>query len=454
MNLDRWVSFTAWLVCIIALAGTKAAFAQDANTLAPSLDDLVVRFFKTADQEDRVKLIASIEEVSGGSVLVVERAVAAADLWESVRSTRGVLPFRAGSVGLDGLLYELPPGYDPDREYPVVWCIAGGGDAPAAALRGARAALGDLLDGFIIVAALHAVDSSFRSSQGEASDFPEMLRTLRQAFHIDGDRVYLFGSDYGGDGAWMVALRHGELVAGMIVLNGFPPLPYPEQAYPLFLPNLASVQLLTLWSRPLQTGPSRRSRSVAAHGRAVLAIGAAEGLPFEGGELVAEALTVVPPFRQRAAGVLRARRSAPRRALSHTFRDPSAGRAGWLSQTRFAGDVWAADQLSILPGAATDRDGFITEVLDSKLAFLGASVEGQTITIESRRCARIDLLLPEGLVDLDRPVIVICNGRRRHNEPIERSIAVLLEDAYARFEFHRPGVARLSISIRTDSPRR
>lgn len=451
MKLDRFLPVAVWLVFIVAPAAPRAAIARDATDVAPSLDDLVVRFFKTSERADRDKLVASITDASGGAVSAVARAVATVNLWDPVRSLRGVLPFGTGS---DGLWYRLPPGYDPEREYPIVWCVAGADEAPAVALQGMRAAMGDLLDGFVLIGAPDGAGLWARSSQGEASHFPDMLRTARQAFHIDGERVYLFGSGVGGDAAWMVALRHADLLAGLIVSNGFPPLPYPEQAYPLFLPNLDSIQVLTLWDRPLTTAPSRRNRAVAVHGNLLLAIGAEGGLRFEGGEASGGDSFVAPPFRERAAQVLRARRAGPRMALSHTFREPSSGRAGWLSQTRFAGDVWQAEQLSILPGPTTDRNDFITGVLDSKLAFLGASVEGQTITIESRRCARIDLLLSEGLVDLDRPVTVICNGRRRHHEPIKRSIAVLLEDAYARFEFRRPALAKLSISIRTDSPRR
>ena len=143
-------------------------------------------------------------------------------------------------------------------------------------------------------------------------------------------------------------------------------------------------------------------------------------------------------------------RVRPPRRVSKWFRYPHQGRAGWLRQVKFKGEIWRDEQLSVLPALQVDRDAFITGVIKGKLAYLGGRVDGQTITIDTRRCARIELSVPEGLVDLDKPVTVLCNGRKRFEGILRRSVRTLLEAAYRDWKFEHPPVARLSLSIKTD----
>jgi hypothetical protein len=112
--------------------------------------------------------------------------------------------------------------------------------------------------------------------------------------------------------------------------------------------------------------------------------------------------------------------------------------------------VWVEEQLSILPASTTDRDEYITGILEEKLGYIGATVQGQIINIETRKVGKIDIFLPLGLVDLDKPVTISCNGRRRHNGPIRSSIRTLLETTYETWDFQRLTPARLSLSIKSD----
>ena len=55
-------------------------------------------------------------------------------------------------------------------------------------------------------------------------------------------------------------------------------------------------------------------------------------------------------------------------------------------------------------------------------------------------------------LDWSRPVIVQCNGKRRHQRRTGPSIRTLLDTAYESWDFqHRVGV-RLPLSVRTDVP--
>ena len=111
----------------------------------------------------------------------------------------------------------------------------------------------------------------------------------------------------------------------------------------------------------------------------------------------------------------------------------------------------SAAQYSQTASPATDQDRYITDIIQNKLAYLSARIDGQIITIETRRCARIELLLPLGLVDFSKPVTVRCNGRKRYDRLIQPSIRTMLETAYQDWEFQHPAVAKLSLSIKSNA---
>jgi hypothetical protein len=193
-----------------------------------------------------------------------------------------------------------------------------------------------------------------------------------------------------------------------------------------------------------------RRRAVATHNRAITAIAKRQSLPIVSIEVPYDPSGTLKPPAGELEAMLTRTRSAPPRAVSQWFRYPAHGRAAWLRQTRFKGDVWEADQLSILHSSTTDRDEFITGIIDGKLAYIGGSIDGQTITIETQKCARVDLLLPDGLLNLDEPITVRCNGQTRHTDPIRPTIRTLLETAHDRWAFQRLTPARLSLSIKSD----
>jgi hypothetical protein len=114
--------------------------------------------------------------------------------------------------------------------------------------------------------------------------------------------------------------------------------------------------------------------------------------------------------------------------------------------------VWEDDQLSIVPSPATDGDRFITDTIAEKLAFVGGHINGQTITIETRRCGGVELRLGPGQVNFTQPIVIVCNGRKRFEGLIRPSITDLLESAYEDWFFRHPVYARKTFAIRTDSP--
>jgi len=109
-------------------------------------------------------------------------------------------------------------------------------------------------------------------------------------------------------------------------------------------------------------------------------------------------------------------------------------------------------------GAIKDRDEIVgnqtrVKVVKNKLAFLSGKVEGQTITINTKRCNSIDIQFSPRLVNLNKPVVIMCNGKKRHDGPITPKLETLLETAYERWVFEPLShlvVASLTQTIRED----
>ncbi|MEM8681460.1 MAG: alpha/beta hydrolase fold domain-containing protein, partial [Planctomycetota bacterium] len=125
---------------------------------------------------------------------------------------------------------QLPPEYDPWRQYPAVVTLRGRGTSTEqqidwwagtynqqAQLRTGPAAR----QGYIVIAPDWA-----RSTQGRyeytANEHAAVLAALRDAmgrFSIDTNRVFLSGHSMGGDAAWDIGLAHPDLWAGVIPIS-------------------------------------------------------------------------------------------------------------------------------------------------------------------------------------------------------------------------------------------
>lgn len=410
----------------------------------------VEAFFRTHDIGQRATLLADIEKAAGGSVEAVSEALARVQLWPAVGERAGTFTFQSVACGTIDVEYRLPANYDPARRHPMLIGFPSLGQPPRRTLDNASLLLGEALRAFVLVCPARAVGSTFHQPADAAGDLLRLMHEVRRRFHIDTDRVFVYGYAAGGDAAWLAAIAHPDLFAGVIALSASPDVPYAQQVYPLLLPNLRNVHVLTTWSEWNGPRNNTRNQRVGIQNRMIDVLADKLQLPIVGRRFEGAAFEFPAGAAPEAVTILDRRRPPPSRHISKWFRYPAQGRSGWMKQTKFTGDVWTAGQLSVVASALSDRDAFITGVIKEKLAFLGGRVDGQAITIQTRRCARIELLLPNGLVTFSKPVTVRCNGRKRFESVVHPSIRTLLEEAFARWEFQRPAVAKLSLAIRAD----
>jgi pimeloyl-ACP methyl ester carboxylesterase len=440
--------FLMLLICWYPCPTNGAAREPEARALG----EFVRAYFETADAKRRDELTGDIITASKDDWRLVAETFATLQLWPMVPRDGTIIMPASSSQGIR-VLYQVPNAYDPSKRYPLLICLPHAGAIPEGLFGLIEKYLGDVLPEFVVVVPSTAGQTTFHRSSREPLDVRELVRAIRRQIHVDTDRTYLMGLAEGGDAAWMAALAHPDLFAGVISHIGYPPIPYPDQVYPFYLENLRSLPVLTVWHVPSERWTTgERVDLVHRHNSALVDVAHRNGLPIHGAGLEWPA-PEAPMFpSELAAPILVKRRPSGPRQISHWFRYPSQGHAGWLRVLKIRGEVWEDQQLSIAARSTVDFDAYVREVIQSKLAYMGGRIEGQLVEVETRGCERIEVMLGPDLVDFERPMTITINGTRRLRDKIIRpDIPTMLTAAYEGWDFQRLILARMSFTVKSDA---
>lgn len=210
--------------------------------------DLVAEYLGPADLARRPQILEELRGIEGSQIEYVARLLPQLlPVKEWPDGTEDpTIPgmFRVGNIAgaeqeQDSLidepayLVQLPPEYDPHREYPCLVVLAPPG-APAEselawwagdfdASQGTR--IGHATrNGYIVVAPQwgRATQRSYEYTPREHHAVLSSLRHAMRCASIDADRVFLAGHGDGATAAWDIALAHPDHWAGMISINGEP----------------------------------------------------------------------------------------------------------------------------------------------------------------------------------------------------------------------------------------
>jgi len=422
-------------------------------TVSAELQQLVDAYFTTTQYDERKELLPSIERAASHDPRTVAKALQRVQVWSAAQEGAVSIFFPGPGRPTVAAAFETPVGYTSDRAFPMILGVPDAGLAPEVMLAQASRFLGDHVNEFVVAATTSEIAGTFVQAVKDRTKLRTIVKRLRQSVHTDTNRLYLLGVGTGADAAWLAAIRNPDLFAGVIAINGYPDVPYPKQAYPLLLESLRHVPVLSIWNEPASAGDGEpeRAAAVAAHNKLIAEVAATASLPIRLLKMPSTpSASEDPPADAISEIVARDRVVAPLK-IDHWFRYHEHGSAPWLRQTRFAGLEWEEAALSIATGAGVDRDAFITNVLREKMAYLGGTVEGQTVTLQVQRTSGVDLMLPIGVLDPSENVRVVCNGRTRHEGKLPPAIDVMLEDAYERWEFQAPAAVRLSLSVKSEN---
>ncbi len=215
---------------------------------------------------------------------------------------------------------------------------------------------------------------------------------------VDPDRVYLLGYSAGGDGVWQLAPRMADRFAAAAMMAG-----HPNEAGVAGLRNLPFAIFM--------------GGADAAYDRNRIA---AE----KGAEL--ERLHAADP-----GGYVSMTRIYP--GLPHWMNRKDAEALPWMAQ--FTRNPWPKRIVWVQDDVTHDRLYWL-QIPDAALAKAGdwidARVEGQAITIDGAVPAGLTLRLSDQLIDLDRPVRVMVNGRVAFAGKVRRTAAAIVQSLEER----------------------
>jgi len=430
----------------MVVAGSCAVRADEPATTAPTPDlhALVQRYFTEKDTSKRAEIGVAIESYEGVDVAEVLKALDRVNVWESLPAGPADFAYVNAAGVRKAVRMIVPEGYHPVRSYPlVVGLYDGPEDEAALFLKSVTAGMGPAL----LALPRNLAGGAFASTPAEALEPADLLREIRLRYHVDMDRVYVIGTgEKNGAAAINLALFYTHWIAGAIALEPVPDAPYPRQAYPFLLKNLAHTLLFIAYTgRPASQPASRPADELELPDplEVIETVARREKLQVHAWPFLRLGLAWSENWPRIFREVLTARREAHPREVSHWFRYPVQGRVGWLRQEAFDGEPWEDSLITILSSPSTDFHTYATQVLQSKLAYIGGRIEGQRITITSERTDRLELRLHDGLLDPAQPIEIDWAGHAHTSVKVTPRISTVLETAYEDWDFEHPASVRL-----------
>lgn len=228
---------------------------------------------------------------------------------------------------------------------------------------------------------------------------------------VDPNRVYLMGYSAGGDGVWQLAPRMADRFAAAAMMAG-----HPNESSVLGLRNLPFAIFM--------------GGADAAYDRNKIAADKTAEL---------DRLHAADP-----AGYVHMSRIYP--GLPHWMNRKDAEALPWMAG--FTRDPWPKRIVWLQDDVTHDRFYWL-HIPDAAAAKAGdtitASVEGQTITLAGTVPAGTTLRLSDHLLNLDRPVKVIVNGRTAYSGKVARTGLAIEQSMRERADLTSAATAMLKL---------
>ena len=460
----RLTARTAIIAAILLTAATPPVLADPpivadppVRTDPPTADGaplagLLTDYFKGTSADQRSRLARKIEAIDGITVAQVAAALPSLPLWPDqdpgIQTLRVDCPRNRRPPHATTVHIRIPDRYDATQPYPLILALHGSGGNGEHFLPAVARWLGDEVNDYVIAAPTDYTGVWLGSRQTESQDLPTILTAIKHACHVDGDRVYITGYSLGGHASFVIAALYGDYFAASVSLAGTFALQSGWEAVELLLPNLRDVPVLAIYGeldRNDRGGARDENSGISGSNRHLARMLQRIDAPIQFIELPGVGHRGVQPPHDRLIDMFSRRRPHDRRVVHHWFRYPAQGGAGWIRQDKFFGRMWRSQRLVVTPAANQTYSEAMTAALKDRLAFVGGTIEGQTIRIRTRKCARVQVLLNSDLIDLGKPITLYMDGTRRFSGPVSPRIATMLEMARRDWDFDRLWSVRFEI---------
>ena len=316
-----------------------------------------------------------------------------------------------------------PPGYSPERAWPVILAMHGGpnrrvSDAGGGAMRMASIWKQPAADGGWLVvtpAMAHVVARGPRTTKRlpyeimTAAQMEALMNAVAERYHVDPDRVIATGVSLGANFAIAYAAARPERFSGIL------PVSSEGDGREHLIRNLALVASYSLQGELDRNVRDRQGPRILARIQRRL------GHDSVYREIADRSHEAFQEFYPEALEWLAARP-----------RDP------------YPREVLRVPHAGIVPIA---RRVYWLEV-DNRQALARARIEPRNrIVVSVRRAGRVTLYLHDRLVDLDQPIEVVVNGVSMFKGPIARSLSVALEQQRLLRDPGQTYAATLSVEV-------
>ncbi len=441
------------LMLPLALPATPAVAGE-----AQILDDLRA-FFSTADAGRRAALAARIAADPAYDRERVSGWLHRLDLYPKTAAGTVRLRVPVGYGEERDVVLRLPRGYTPGRAWPLLYALHPSGGSGPQIVDYVERLLGPQVEEFLVAAPTAYRQTSLDAPPPFTVDHLAILRAVRQAAHVDGDRVYAIGYSLGGYASWSVACLHADQLAGAVPIAGAFSIPLGDDGlWRAMLPNLAHLPVLNVWGErdTLTVYGARTLRPVGGIGEMNrrLAQGTRGlGLPLENVEVPGRGHGGVTPPRPQLLALLRGRREHYPRKVEHSFRHLHQGSAYWLEADGWEGPRWGSDRpgYSRRPGESEDRA--YGRAVGALLGRLAGEVSGQTLGVERRHVSDLTVWIGDGMVDWHRPIAIEVGGRLAFEGAVEPDLLLCLTQAARTLDFDRLRWAGVRIDGRLTAAR-
>lgn len=439
----------------------------------PSLLSLVESYFKEPGARERRKIAVDITSREDATPDAVAEAIHTAQLWEEKQPgvERFVIPTARDRELTEPIevRVRVPEGYDANTAYPLVLALPDGNQDADALIQQTSDLLSRRADNVLIGAVIGMPQVALTSPQETIDERTALLRAFRHRYHVDANRVYVIGKGLGGHAAVTWAALEPDHFAGVLAIDGTLTLQLPGEPAGLFIANLRPVHTILVYdgrcendnqSTGRKTGdqatnptpaadeterPGDNRCEIAAWNRYIASIADRDGLPVRAIEIDTDSPGSLNVPADAIDELLGCTRSDNAHEVSLLFRYPEQGSIGWLRQTRFLGEPWTAQAIQVAAAPAESNGETLRAVLSDKLAYIGGTIEGQTVTLTTRRTEKVELRLNGRLIDLGEDITIILNDTKRYEGRAEPSIRTMLETAQADWDFQNPWPVRFQI---------
>lgn len=242
--------------------------------------------------------------------------------------------------------------------------------------------------------------------------FDRLIESATVVWGVDPDRVYLMGYSAGGDGVYQLAPRMADRFAAAAMMAG-----HPNDATPEGLRNLPFALFMGE-----EDGAYNRNSVARQWGDQLSKLHAADP------EGYTHLVRIYP-------------------GLGHWMDRKDTEGVPWMAaHTR---NPWPKSVVWKQGNTVHDRFYWLSVPAEEAVPgrIVRASIEDQTITIDSDTVRRITLLLHDRLLDLDQEVAVVANGRTVFKGVVPRTEAAIIESIRLRSDPRMIAVSLLSVEI-------